>query len=738
MRNRLYYLIKPLLPWRLRMTARRWHARRLRESSPQNWPILPSAGQAPESWPGWPDQKQLSVVLTHDVEGPEGVARVRRLAELEMSLGFRSSYNFIPEGRYPVPHELIAWLKKNGFEVGVHDLAHDGSLYRSREGFRQRAQKINQYLREWNAVGFRSGFMHHNLEWLHDLEITYDASTFDIDPFEPQPDGAGTIYPFWVAAPESGDANSPKSQQGYVELPYSIPQDSTLFLVLGESSPAIWLQKLAWVGEQGGMALINVHPDYLRFEDEADDGRTYPVDHYVQFLKAARGFGDRAWYALPRDLAHWYNSVRKSTAEVEPSPKPVAAPNGAKPTDSNSLAGRRVGVLLYSCYPSDSRPRRAAEALAAAGAQVELICLQEKTPAPYWETISGVQVTRVPLRQRRGGKLTYAFQYGMFFAWCAGLLTKRSLSRRYDVIHAHNMPDFLVLASWIPRCLGARVILDLHDPMPELFMSLYRRDSDDWLIRLLCWMERHCIHFSHLVLTPNEAFRQRFVSRSGSFSKVQVVMNTPEESIFDPVAFPAPASRAPGFRLMYHGLIAERHGLDLAIEALVKVRPQIPGVTLDIFGEPNTYLEEILELARQRGVADCLKIHGMVTEHVIARHIMDSDLGLVPNRFSPFIAINLPTRIFEYLAMNRPVVVPATRGIQDYFGPQDLLFFLPNDPASLAEQIVWAYRHPVELAHLTRRGHAIYRRHRWQQEKDRLLTLVSRLLPSPLAIHMAH
>src|SRR2546421_4297483 len=196
-----YYLLKPYLPWRLRMAVRRFIAKRKLARCGDIWPIKPGSEKRPQDWHGWPDGKQFAVVLTHDVEGPSGLARVKQLAELEMKLGFRSSFNFIPEGDYRVPKELRDWLTNNGFEVGVHDLKHDGKLYASRKNFSENAQRINAYLAEWGAVGFRSGFMHHNLDWIHDLNIEYDCSTSDTDPFEPQPDGANTIFPFWVPAP---------------------------------------------------------------------------------------------------------------------------------------------------------------------------------------------------------------------------------------------------------------------------------------------------------------------------------------------------------------------------------------------------------------------------------------------------------------------------------------------------------------------------------------------------------
>src|SRR5450432_614278 len=233
--NRLYYRLKPYLPWRLRMGVRRIVAHRQRWVYQDTWPINETAGHLPEGWPGWPDGKKFALVLTHDVEGTNGLEKCRQLMALELKHGFRSSFNFIPEGEYRVSKQLREELVQNGFEVGVHDLRHDGKLYWKRSEFPENARSINHYLQEWNASGFRSGFMLHNRECLNGLDIEYDASTFDTDPFEPQPEGVNTIFPFWVLRPDGS---------GYVELPYTLPQDSTLFLLLRENSPGMWKKKL--------------------------------------------------------------------------------------------------------------------------------------------------------------------------------------------------------------------------------------------------------------------------------------------------------------------------------------------------------------------------------------------------------------------------------------------------------------------------------------------------------------
>ena len=290
---------------------------RLRKHIGDVWPIMPGSERPPENWPGWPRGKKFAFVLTHDVESEAGLSRCRSLMQLELDLGFRSSFNFIPEGSYRVPAELREELTARGFEVGIHDLKHDGRLFASRGKFKRRAARINGYAREWGASGFRSGFMLRNLDWLHDLDMEYDASTFDTDPFEPQPEGRHTIFPFWVPRPagnaSNGDAGGPNgssinregsvinsSSRGYVEVPYTLPQDFTLFVLLQEKTPEIWLRKLDWIAQYGGMALVDVHPDYLCFDDVPAGPMEYLVSHYKSFLDyVSRQYEGVFWNTTP-------------------------------------------------------------------------------------------------------------------------------------------------------------------------------------------------------------------------------------------------------------------------------------------------------------------------------------------------------------------------------------------------------------------------------------------------------
>src|SRR5512140_2343551 len=217
-----FYRIKPLIPRRLQIAMRRVRVRIKLRTHGDVWPIDEKAATPPKNWQGWPDGKRFAFVMTHDVETTAGLDRCRELLRIDQEFGIVSSFNFVPE-RYEVPTELRDHLASHGFESAVQDLKHDGKLFRSRPKFLENAKFINRYMRDWDAVGFRAGAMHHNLDWFHSLDIEYDASTFDTDPFEPQPDGVGTIFPFWVCC-NAG-------QKGYVELPYTLPQDFSLFII---------------------------------------------------------------------------------------------------------------------------------------------------------------------------------------------------------------------------------------------------------------------------------------------------------------------------------------------------------------------------------------------------------------------------------------------------------------------------------------------------------------------------
>jgi len=302
--NKIYYFSSPLISRRLQIFLRRKLILRKKLVCKNIWPIDKRAAKLPGNWSGWPGNKQFALILTHDVDTANGHKKCHALIKLEQKLGFMSSFNFVPK-RYDVSPELRSYLSNNGFEVGVHGLYHDGKYFNSRKIFQERTIKINQYLKDWNVVGFRSPSMLRNLKWFHDLNIEYDASTFDTDPFEPQSDGVCTIFPFLIP-------NNSSNGKGYVELPYTLPQDFTLFVLMQEKGIEIWKKKLDWIAEKGGMALLITHPDYMNFDGTNLGDEEYPVEYYIELLEYIKTkYEEQYWHVLPRDMARYWVNTKK-------------------------------------------------------------------------------------------------------------------------------------------------------------------------------------------------------------------------------------------------------------------------------------------------------------------------------------------------------------------------------------------------------------------------------------------
>lgn len=293
-----FYQIKPAIPRGLQIGLRQIIAGHKRKANADIWPIDPEAAKAPQGWKGWPEKKKFALVLQHDVDSIKGVKQCLRLMNIEKAMGFRSAYNFVPQD-YPLPSSLRQSIIESGFEIGVHGLKHDGKLFRNPVEFCEYVPRINSYLKKWGAVGFTSPSMLRNLSWIGELEIEHACSTFDTDPFEPQSDGVGTVFPFM--------ANNALNTRSYVELPYTLPQDHGLFVILQEKDINIWKQKVDWIAEKGGMAALNTHPDYMNFGEGALSNEQYPADFFIEFLDYVRTkYADQYWHGLPRETARFW------------------------------------------------------------------------------------------------------------------------------------------------------------------------------------------------------------------------------------------------------------------------------------------------------------------------------------------------------------------------------------------------------------------------------------------------
>jgi glycosyltransferase involved in cell wall biosynthesis len=403
-------------------------------------------------------------------------------------------------------------------------------------------------------------------------------------------------------------------------------------------------------------------------------------------------------------------------------------------TKARCIREKRAAMVTFSPFPYDPRPRRAAEALMQEGMRVDVICLADDTGAPNRQVLNGIDVLRIPIRHRREGKLRYAYEYASFLLVSALTLALRSLTRRYNMVYVHNMPDALVFSALVPKVLGAKVILDMHDPMPELMRTNFTVHEDSLIIRGLKRLEKWSLGYADAVITVNLACKKMFSLRSCHAEKVSVVMNSPDERIFPlrtaRADFPGPSTADRPFVIMYHGTIVPRNGLDLAIAALAEVRRTVPAAELRIYGAMTPFLEWLLHAARDSGIHTAIRYLGPRRLEDLAVEIEHCDVGIIPNQRNVFTELNMPTRIFEYLALGKPVIAPRAPGIQDYFSEESLLYFELGNPRDLARKIEYVYTHPIEVTEIMKRGQRVYVAHAWHQQRQTLVNLVGELLTS--------
>jgi glycosyltransferase involved in cell wall biosynthesis len=391
------------------------------------------------------------------------------------------------------------------------------------------------------------------------------------------------------------------------------------------------------------------------------------------------------------------------------------------------LQGKRVGLVVLSAYPFDPRPRRTADVLVRHGMSVDYICVADGK-APWREETNGMNVFRVPINHQRGGKLGYAYQYSAFILASAAILAARSRRHRYDLIFVNNMPDILVVSALLPKIFGAKVILDLHDPMPELMMTIFGKGPGSKSVRLLKFLEKWSAARSHQVLVPDAACRRLLAARSCPKEKIAVMMNSPDESIFPfSAARPRLPLRNKPVVVMYHGTLVERNGLDVAVEAFARLLNKLPTAQLHIYGKATPFLERIMQSVRNLDLQQNVIHLGQKPLEQIVAAIDACDIGVIPNRRNEFTQINMPTRIFEYLARGKPVIAPRTAGIQDYFDEDSLFFFEAGNADELAKQIEFVASHPREALTITERGQQVYLKHTWRQEEQTLIRVVGKL-----------
>jgi len=366
-------------------------------------------------------------------------------------------------------------------------------------------------------------------------------------------------------------------------------------------------------------------------------------------------------------------------------------------------------MIVHAYYPlGETRVEREARALTRAGYAVDVICLRAAGEQPV-ERDGGITIYRLPVGRHKGrGAAVQLLEYVAFLLLAMIRLTRLHLRAPYRVVQAHNLPDFLVFAALPARLMGARVVLDIHDLMPEFYASRFGTGLDSLPVRLVKLQERWSCRFADGVITVSDHWRQVLIGRGVAPQKCSVVMNVADDSIFHPPAEPLPLLRDPcGLRLIYHGSLARHYGLDLAIRAVDQVRTDIPGIHLTLLGDGD-YVSELRRLIEELGIeAQVRLINELRPAEELPAIIATADLGIAPYRNDTFTDGLLPTKLMEYAALGMAAVAARTTAIERTFGGTMVALFEPGDVDSLAACLRDLHAHPEQIAEL-RAGSALF------------------------------
>jgi glycosyltransferase involved in cell wall biosynthesis len=381
-------------------------------------------------------------------------------------------------------------------------------------------------------------------------------------------------------------------------------------------------------------------------------------------------------------------------------------------------------MIAYAFYESDTRIMQYATALADRGDSVDVIALRRGGSLPF-EVLGGVNVYRIQDRERNEqNQFDHLLRIFRFLFVSSVFLTRRHLSKPYDVLHVHSVPDFLVFAAAVPKLLGARVILDIHDILPEFYASKFKAATNSLLFKLLLIAEKLSIAFSDHVIIANHLWQDRLVSRSVRPGKCTTFINYPDPRVFSPRPKVGPTGK---FRIVYPGTLNAHQGLDVAIRAFAKVSGELPTAEFHIYGEGPSK-PSLIRLTEDLGLSGRVIFHDFVATEKVAEFMAGADVGVVPKRAScPFGNEAASTKIMEFMSLGIPVIVSRTKIDTYYHDESRVRFFESGNESDLANSILLLYRDPQLREKLTSNASQYLLMHNWQQKKGDYLQLVDRL-----------
>jgi glycosyltransferase involved in cell wall biosynthesis len=383
-------------------------------------------------------------------------------------------------------------------------------------------------------------------------------------------------------------------------------------------------------------------------------------------------------------------------------------------------------MLVHGYYPHDPRVRREAEALVGAGFSVDVVCLRLPKKSGFfseapWECVNGVTVHRLPIVRKRGSGFRYFFEYLGLIMLGSWKLTTLHLQKRFQAVHIHNMPDALILAGLIPKWMGARLILDVHDPMSEIYSQTKNGHINGLVLKALQFQERWSQRLADHIITVNEPMRENIQEKGTASNRIFIVHNFPDTQYL-PVKEDLACWMRHEDRMvwLYAGTITIQYRLDVAVRALKMASPYLPPISMRLLGEGND-LRRVLQLAERLGVREKIESLEPVNIDRLKDVMKTADIGVSCQQAGPFGDLQFSAKVIDYLSQGLPVVCSRTKTLARYIPEEAVFYYEPENPEDMAEKVVFLWNNPEVVRRKLEKAKKLFPLYTWQNEKSRIV-----------------
>jgi glycosyltransferase involved in cell wall biosynthesis len=372
---------------------------------------------------------------------------------------------------------------------------------------------------------------------------------------------------------------------------------------------------------------------------------------------------------------------------------------------------KRACFVRQAYYPNEKSVHREVIAMSELGLETHIICLRGINQAGH-EIVDDIHIHRLPLVRKKSSVLRNIFDYMSFFVVATITLTWLHLRHPFAVIQVNTMPDFLIFSTLIPRLLGAKTVIQMHEPMPELWLTVY---DSKLLINVLKFVEQMSLGYAHRAFTVTQQSKDRFVSRGANPDKISVILNVPDPRLFE-TGDTSPLPSGDDFRVVCHGAIELRYGQDTIVSAAALLKDRLPGLRIHIMGA-GSYVKEFMAQIEALQVQDIVRYLGWVSIEEMVTQLRQADAGIIAQKASPYSNLVHTNKMYDYLTFGKAAIASRLESVNAYFDDDSLCFYEPGNPEDLARVILDLYQHPEKRDRLAKNAAKLFNeQYKWEHQ----------------------